>query len=481
MKIAVIGCTHAGTAAVKAIAAEHPEARITVYERNDNISFLSCGIALHVGGVVKDPEGLFYSSPEQLARLGVDTRMRHEVLRIDTAAKTLRVRSLESDEEFEDSYDKLVVTTGSWPVVPDMEGIRLDNVQLCKNFFHAKEIIARAGAARKVAVIGAGYIGIELAEAFSDLGKEVTLLDNMDRVMAKYLDAEFTDAAEEALAGRGIRTALGERVSRFEGRDGRVAKVVTDKGEHEADLVVLCIGFRPGTELVKGQLDMLDNGALLVDEYMRTSDPDVLAAGDSCAVRYNPTGQQAYIPLATNAVRMGTLAGRNLVEPKVKYRGTQGTSAIKLFDLNIASTGMTEAAAEAAGLDAAAVTLRESHRPDFMPDAEEALLKLVYERGTGRLLGAQILSKADLTQAANTLSVCIHNRMTTEDLAYVDFFFQPHYNHPWNLLNQAGLAAEQQRAEALSRQAAEEPAGAEPAAAKEQAAAEPKPERRASA
>lgn len=199
--------------------------------------------------------------------------------------------------------------------------------------------------------------------------------------MAKYLDAEFTDAAEEALAGRGIRTALGERVSRFEGRDGRVAKVVTDKGEHEADLVVLCIGFRPGTELVKGQLDMLDNGALLVDEYMRTSDPDVLAAGDSCAVRYNPTGQQAYIPLATNAVRMGTLAGRNLVEPKVKYRGTQGTSAIKLFDLNIASTGMTEAAAEAAGLDAAAVTLRESHRPDFMPDAEEALLKLVYERG----------------------------------------------------------------------------------------------------
>lgn len=134
MKIAVIGCTHAGTAAVKAIAAEHPEARITVYERNDNISFLSCGIALHVGGVVKDPEGLFYSSPEQLARLGVDTRMRHEVLRIDTAAKTLRVRSLETNEEFEDSYDKLVVTTGSWPVVPDMEGIRLDNAAVQKLF-----------------------------------------------------------------------------------------------------------------------------------------------------------------------------------------------------------------------------------------------------------------------------------------------------------------------------------------------------------
>ncbi|SDS31145.1 NADPH-dependent 2,4-dienoyl-CoA reductase, sulfur reductase [Paenibacillaceae bacterium GAS479] len=459
MKIAVIGCTHAGTAAVKAIAAEHPGAQITVYERNDNISFLSCGIALHVGGVVKDPEGLFYSSPEQLAALGVDTRMRHEVLQVDAAAKMLRIRNLTSGEEFQDSYDKLVVTTGSWPIVPDMEGIKLDNIQLCKNYFHAKEIIARAEGARRVAVIGAGYIGIELAEAFCELGKEVTLLDNMDRVMAKYLDHEFTEIAEEELTARGIRAALGEKVSRFKGENGRVTTVITDKGEYEADLVVLCIGFRPGTDLLKGQLDMLDNGALLVDEYMRTSNPDVLAAGDSCAVRYNPTGKAAYIPLATNAVRMGTLAGKNLTEQKVKYRGTQGTSAIKLFDLNIASTGMTEAAAEAAGLNAAAVTLRESHRPDFMPDIEEVLLKIVYEKDNGRLLGAQILSKADLTQAANTLSVCIQNRMTAEDLAYVDFFFQPHYNHPWNLLNKAGLVAEEQRAKAAEgvaeKQAAE--------------------------
>ncbi|ASS68671.1 MULTISPECIES: FAD-dependent oxidoreductase [unclassified Paenibacillus] len=461
MKIAVIGCTHAGTAAVKTIAAEHPQADITVYERNDNISFLSCGIALHVGGVVKDPDSLFYSRPQQLAELGVTTRMLHEVMQVDTEAKTLTVRSLETGEEFRDSYDKLIVTTGSWPVVPRMEGIGLDNIQLCKNYFHAKEIISRSKDARRVAVIGAGYIGIELAEAFRELGKEVVLLDNMDRVMAKYLDAEFTTLAEEELAGHGIRTALGEMVTGFEGEDGRVQRVMTAGGSYEADLVVLCIGFRPGTDLLKGQIDMLDNGAILVDDYMRTSNPDVLAAGDSCAVRYNPTGKQAYIPLATNAVRMGTLVGKNLLEPLVRYRGTQGTSGIKLFDLNIASTGMTEEAAKAAGIAASAVTVQEASRPEFMPDYEDVLLKLVYESESGRILGAQVMSKADLTQAANTLSVCIQNRMTAEDLAYADFFFQPHYNHPWNLLNKAGHAAERQRAGAAPKTAPETAPGEE--------------------
>ncbi|WP_258168849.1 FAD/NAD(P)-binding oxidoreductase, partial [Paenibacillus sp. AR247] len=306
MKVAVIGCTHAGTAAVKSIAAQHPEAQITVYERNDNISFLSCGIALHVGGVVKDAGGLFYSNPEELAGLGAVTRMRHEVLAVDTNAKTLNVRNLVTGEEFTDSYDKLVVTTGSWPVIPKMEGIDLDNVQLCKNYAHAQEIIARAADAERITVIGAGYIGIELVEAFHELGKQVTLIDNMDRVMAKYLDRDLTDLAEQALKDRGVQLALGRTVEGFHGSEGKVREVVTTDGTFEADMVVLCIGFRPGTDLLKGQVDMLPNGAIIIDDYMRTSNPDVLAAGDSCAVRYNPTGTAMYIPLATNAVRMGT-------------------------------------------------------------------------------------------------------------------------------------------------------------------------------
>ncbi|RCW48932.1 NADPH-dependent 2,4-dienoyl-CoA reductase/sulfur reductase-like enzyme [Paenibacillus prosopidis] len=441
MKIAVVGCTHAGTAAVTQMAKLYPDAQITVYERNDNISFLSCGIALHVGGVVKDAEQLFYASPEQLAALGVKTYMLHDVLAVDTDAKTIRVRNLVTGDEFADTFDKLVMTTGSWPIIPQMEGIKLENIVLCKNYNHSQMIIEKAKLANRIAVIGAGYIGIELVEAFEQLGKQVTLIDNMERILYKYLDREFTDVTEQALIEKGITIAAGQTVTSFGGTDGRVSTVFTTHGEYEADLVVLCIGFRPNTELLKGQVDMLPNGAIIVDDYMRTSKPDVFAAGDSCAVHYNPTGQNAYIPLATNAVRMGTLVAKNLNRPTVKYLGTQGTSGIKIYDYNIASTGLTETAALAAGMNVKNVTITENYRPEFMPTYEKVTLKVVYEADSGRIVGAQVLSKVDLTQSINTLSVCIQNGMTMDELSYVDFFFQPHYNKPWNLLNQAGLQA----------------------------------------
>lgn len=441
MKIAVVGCTHAGTAAITQMAKLYPDAQITVYERNDNISFLSCGIALHVGGVVKDAEQLFYASPEQLAALGVKTHMLHDVLAVDTDAKTIRIRNLVTGDEFADTFDKLVMTTGSWPIIPQMEGIELENIVLCKNYNHSQMIIEKAKHANRIAVIGAGYIGIELVEAFEQLGKQVILIDNMERILYKYLDREFTDVTEQALIEKGITIAAGQTVTSFGGMDGRVTTVFTTKGEYEADLVVLCIGFRPNTELLKGQVDMLSNGAIIVDDYMRTSKPDVFAAGDSCAVHFNPTGQNAYIPLATNAVRMGTLVAKNLIRPTVKYLGTQGTSGIKIYDYNIASTGLTETAALAAGMNVKNVTITENYRPEFMPTYEKVTLKVVYEADSGRIVGAQVLSKVDLTQSINTLSVCIQNGMTMDELSYVDFFFQPHYNKPWNLLNQAGLQA----------------------------------------
>ncbi|MEK3882470.1 FAD-dependent oxidoreductase [Paenibacillus sp. PL2-23] len=441
-RIAVIGCTHAGTAAITEMARLYPDARITVYERNDNISFLSCGIALHVSGVVQDAQGLFYSSPAKLEELGVTTLMKHDVLAIDTDAKTLTARNLVTGEELTHGYDKLIATTGSWPIIPKMDGIELDGIELCKNFHHARTIIEQAKQAKRIAVIGAGYIGIELVEAFDMLGKDVTLIDNMDRILYKYLDEEMTHAAEQAFKDRGVKLALGQTVTSFQGNaEGRVSKVVTNHGEYEADLVILCIGFRPNTELLKGQVEMLPNGAIKVDEYMRTSKPDVFAAGDSCAVHYNPTGEHAYIPLATNAVRMGTLAARNLMLPTVKYRGTQGTSGIKIYDSNIASTGLTETSALAAGMNVKKVTISDSYRPEFMPTHEPVTLKVVYDADTGRILGAQVMSKVDLTQSINTMSVCIQNGMTMEELGFVDFFFQPHYNKPWNVLNQAGLKA----------------------------------------
>jgi NADPH-dependent 2,4-dienoyl-CoA reductase/sulfur reductase-like enzyme len=334
-----------------------------------------------------------------------------------------------------------VIATGSWPVIPNIEGIKMENILLCKNFHHANTIIEKAKDAKNIVVVGAGYIGIELVEAFEMSGKNVTLIDGESRILSKYLDESFTEIIEEDFKNRDIRLALGETVTRFVGSEEKVTAVETTNGTYEADLVILCIGFQPNTHLVKGQIDMLENGAIKVDEYMRTSNHDVFAAGDSCAIRYNPTGQHAYIPLATNAVRMGTLVAKNLMKPTIRYMGTQGTSGIRIFDQNIATTGVTEMMALRMGMNVKSITILEHDRPEFMPTYEDIMLKVVYEENTKRIVGAQVMSKVDVTQSINTLSVCIQNKMTTDELGFVDFFFQPHYNKPWNFLNQAGLQA----------------------------------------
>ena len=442
MKIVIVGCTHAGTAAVVNLKELHPESEITIYEKNDNLSFLSCGIALNVGGVIKETKNLFYNSPENLAKMGVVTNMKHEVLNIDFENKTLKVKNLLNNEEFEDNYDKLVLTLGSWPIVPKFEGGDLDNILLCKNHDHAIEIIEKSKNAKNVVIIGAGYIGVELVEAFEMQGKNVTLIDAEERIMAKYLDKEFTDIAEKEFVDRGVNLVLGEKVSKFEGENGKVTKVVTNNGSYEGDLVVLCIGFAPNTKLVQGKLDTLPNGAIIIDEYMRTSKEDVFAAGDCCVVKYNPAHDTRYIPLATNAVRMGTLVARNIVEPTLKYMGTQGTSGIKIYEKCIASTGLTEEVAKATTkMNVASVELTDNYRPEFMPTYLPATIKLVFDKDTRRVIGGQIISDIDLTQFMNTLSVVIQNNMTIEELAMTDFFFQPHYNKPWSLLNAVALKA----------------------------------------
>ncbi len=449
MKVIVVGCTHAGTTAVKNILAEQPDVSLTVYEKNDNVSFLSCGIALYVEGLVKDVQGLFYSNPEELASLGANVQMEHEVLDIQLADKTMTVKNLQTGEIFTDTFDKLVMTTGSWPIVPPIPGIKSENILLCKNFHQAQTIIAKAQDAKKITVVGGGYIGIELVEAFVENGKEVVLIDGLDRILNRYLDAPFTDILEKELTERGVTLALGQTVQEFVAdAEGKVAKVVTSEDSFASDLVILCVGFRPNTSLLKDQVDMLPNGAIIVDEYMRTSNPDVLAAGDSAVVHYNPTGEASYIPLATNAVRQGLLVGKNLVAPTLRYRGTQGTSGLYLFGQKIGSTGLTVTAAKMLGLNVGSTIMTDNYRPEFMPTTEAVLMEIVYEKDTQRIVGAQLMSKYDITQSANTLSLAIQEKLTLEDLALTDFFFQPHFDRPWNYLN---LLAQKALAEANAK------------------------------
>lgn len=447
MKVVVIGCTHAGTAAVKSILANNPEAEVIVYERNDNISFLSCGIALYVGGVVQDANGLFYSNPEELTALGASVNMQYDVENIDTESHSVTARNLLTGETETTSYDKLVMTTGSWPILPPIKGRESKNILLCKNYQHAKTIIESEADAENIVVVGAGYIGIELVEAFAEARKKVTLIDGLPRILNKYLDKSFTDVLEQELTDQGITLALGENVSEFIANDqGEVTEVVTPSQRFEADMVILCVGFRPNTELLKDKVAMLPSGAIIVDEYMQTSDPDIFAAGDSTVVHYNPTATKNYIPLATNAVRQGLLVGKNLTAPTLKYRGTQGTSGLYLFGWTIGSTGLTAESAALQNIEVSSTYFEDNYRPEFMPTTEKIMMQLVYEKKSKRILGAQFMSKYDITQSANTLSLAIQNKMTVEDLALSDFFFQPHFNRPWNYLNLLAQAALEQSA-----------------------------------
>ena len=440
MKVIVIGCTHAGTAAVKQILATDPSTEVTIYERNDNVSFLSCGIALYLGGQVADPQGLFYSSPDQLAQLGATVHMQHDVTDIDTAAHQVTVTDLQSGTVKTDHYDKLVMTTGSWPIIPPITGIKNPNVYLCKNWGHAQKLWEDAKDAKRVVVIGAGYIGAELVEAYQRQGKEVTLIDGADRILNKYLDAEFTDRIESDFTEHGIKLALGQVVRSFSD-DGQEVTVNTDKGSYTADMAIMCVGFRPNTALLKDKVAMNPNGSIKTNDYMQTSDPDIFGAGDAVAVHYNPTKRDAYIPLATNAVRQGTLIGLNLIKPTRKYMGTQATSGLMLFDQTIVSSGLTVEHAQAENVPAASVVLEDNYRPEFMPTTKPVLMKLVYSPTTREILGAQFMSEHDVSQSANTISVMIQNHNTIDDLGFVDMFFQPVYDRPFNYLNLLGQAA----------------------------------------
>ncbi|QEN06181.1 NADH oxidase [Thiospirochaeta perfilievii] len=443
MKVIVLGNNHAGTAAVTHILKENPGTKVVSYDRNDNISFLACGIALWVSNTIKKPDGLFYSSPEKLAALGAEVHMRHEVLSIDFKAKEVNIKNLETGDTFTDSYDKLVMATGSWPIKPPIPGIDNDGIKFSKLFQHAENIIEtiKSDRVKNITVVGAGYIGIELVEAFYKHGKNVTLVEAQDRILCNYFDNEFTEKPTKSLEDKGIAVKTQEKVMEFIGENGHVTKVVTDKGVYPADMVIMSVGFKPVTDFAKGHLEMLPNGAIKVDEYMYTSDPDVLAIGDCASIYSNAINDTAYIALATNAVRMGILAGKNIINKSIKHPGTQGSNAISIFEYKMASTGLSETAAKARGLNVKTNTVTDTNRPEFMPTYDDVQIKVVYDSETRRLLGAQILSTGDYTQCIHTLSLAIQQQLTVDQFALTDFFFLPHFNKPVSYLTSVALDA----------------------------------------
>ncbi|WP_029608878.1 FAD-dependent oxidoreductase [Mycoplasma simbae] len=438
MKIILVGANHAGTSFIRTLKNVNKDVEITAYDRNTNTSFLGCGIAVWVAGEFDEPGGLFYSSPESLRNdYGVNLKTSHEVVAVDKDKKQVTVRNLEDGTTFVDSYDKLVFAGGTWPIEPKIKGIEYNNIVLSKLYQHAQKLIEYANDKdiRDVTIVGAGYIGVELVEAFKLKGKKVTLIDVNKRVASNYFGEEFTSVMEENMRKEGVTLALGEKVVEFRSQNGKdVSSVVTDKGEYKTDLVVMCVGFKPRTDFV--ELEKLPNGAIIVDEFQRSvSNQDIYAIGDSCALKHVVTGDNRHVALATNAVKSGLVAALHIAGVNVPFPGVAGTNAINVFDCHYAGTGFTLEAAKANGFaDAASVHWEDMDRPEFMREAEKVAITVVYDSKTFKLLGVQLGSWGKTLHAETIymFALAIQKGLTLPEIALTDVFFLPHFNKPFN-------------------------------------------------
>lgn len=443
MKIVVVGANHAGTACINTMLDNYKGNEVVVFDRNSNISFLGCGMALWIGGQIAGPEGLFYSSKEKLEAKGAKIHMETNVTNIDFDRKIVYATG-KNGEKYEESYDKLILSTGSLPINPEIPGKNLDNVQFVKLYQDAEEVIVKLKERpeiKKVAVVGAGYIGVELAEAFKRWGKEVHLIDFCDECLSTYYDKIFRDKMDTQLLNNGVNLHYKQLVKEIRG-NGRVESVVTDKEEIQADMVILCIGFRPNTAIGKDKLELFRNGAYVVDRTQKTSLQDVYAIGDCATVYDNSIDEVNYIALATNAVRSGVVAAHNVCGTRIESVGVQGSNGISIFGFNMVSTGLTLEKAQRLGIDALETTFHDLQKPEFMEhNNEQVSIRIVYRKEDRVIIGAQIASKQDISMAIHVFSLAIQEKVTIDKFKLLDIFFLPHFNKPYNYITMAALTA----------------------------------------
>ncbi|QIK69022.1 FAD-dependent oxidoreductase [Erysipelothrix sp. HDW6C] len=440
-KVVLIGANHAGIAAANTLLDNYPENQVTILDRNTNLSYLGCGTALWVGHQIDSSDQLFYTNKEAFAAKGADIHMQTDVKRVDFDNKKVYYEDANHQESVVD-YDKLILATGSTPIAPKLPGMDLEGVHFVKLFQDSQKVDALLAQdhVKNVVVVGAGYIGVEMAEAAQRRGKHVRIVEAADTCLSSYYDKWFSEDMDKVLSDQGIELNYGEMVTELKG-DGAVSKVVTNKGEYEAELVILAIGFKPNNELGKDALELFDNGAYLVDLHQQTSIKDVYAVGDCATLYSNALKKTTYIALATNAVRSGIVAGHNIGGTPLKSLGVQGSNGISIYGYNMVSTGLNMEAAKKAGFDAVYTEFEDLQKPGFMDENNNVKIRIIYERESRRIIGSQIASYTDISMAIHMFSLAIMKDVTLEEIQLVDIFFLPHFNQPYNYITMAALSA----------------------------------------
>ncbi len=420
------------------------ELDIVVFERSSRTSWAACGLPYLVGGFVKAPESLIARTPEQHRAKGIDVRTRHEVTAIDVKASTVTVRDLDSGRESAVHYDELLIATGASGISPKWPCMAAKGVLQLRTLDDAAAVerLIAAGARRAV-VVGAGYIGLEVAEGLLKRGLHVTVVERLDAPMGSVLDADMALDVAAAMTAAGIDLRLGTAVTGFTEVNGQVTAVDTATGPLQADLVVIGLGVRPNAELARAAgIGVGASGGIQVDDHLRTDTPHIWAAGDCVESRHRMTGRCVVVALGTHANKQGRIVGTNLGGGDAAFGGVLGTAITRFHDTEIARTGLTEQEAAAADLHAIGVTTEASSRAHYYPGAEPMKIKLVVERGTGRLLGAQIVGGAGAGKRIDVLATALWNRMTVAEVAGMDLSYAPPFSPVWDpVLLAAGKAA----------------------------------------
>ena len=445
MKVVIVGGVAAGATAAARLRRLDEQAEILIFERSGYISYANCGLPYYIGDVITDPEALTLQIPEQFfARFRVQVRVRHEVTALHPERKTVSVTDLATGRTFEESYDKLILAPGARPTQPRLPGVGLERVftlRTVEDAFRIKEFIQK-NKPRSAVLAGGGFIGLELAENLRELGMEVTIVQRPKQLMNPF-DADMAALIHAEMRRHGVQLALGSTVEGFAPTNRGVEVLRKDEPSLQADMVVLAIGVTPDTALAKSAgLALGIKDSILVNDRMETSVPDIYAAGDAVQVRHAVTGQDALISLAGPANKQGRIIADNICGMNSRYTGSQGSSVVKVFSMTAAATGVNEKNARNAGFDPEAVILSPMSHAGYYPGGRLMTMKLVYDKPTLRVLGAQIVGYEGVDKRIDVLATAIHAGMTAPQLKELDLAYAPPYSSAKDPVNMAGFMAE---------------------------------------
>ena len=442
MKVVIVGGVAGGATAAARIRRLDEQAEIVVFERSGYISYANCGLPYYIGDVITDPDALTLQTPESFfARFRVNVKVRHEVTAIHPEKKTVSVRNLESGEEFEERYDKLLLSPGARPTLPRLPGAELDKVftlRTVEDTFRLKEYIDR-NQPKSAVLAGGGFIGLELAENLRELGMDVTIVQRPRQLMSPF-DADMAAFIHGELRRHGVKLLMGRTVAGFAEKDGGVDVLLEGESPVHGDLVILAIGVTPDTALAQqAGLELGIKGSIVVNDRMETSVPDIYAVGDAVQVKHSVTGENALISLAGPANKQGRIAADNICGGDSRCRGSQGSSVLKVFELTAAVTGISETAARKAGIDADTVILSPMSHAGYYPGGRVMTVKVVFEKGTWRLLGAQIVGSEGVDKRIDVLATAIRAGLKATELQELDLAYAPPYSSAKDPVNMAGF------------------------------------------